>query len=167
MIDSIINDLLLKEGGFVDHPADKGGPTNHGVTMATLALWRGKDITVEDVKLLTQDEARAIYRQKYIIEPGFFPLPDPLRGLMVDCGVNHGPSRAIRWLQKAIGVAEDGKIGPHSEKAIANSDPGKLYRLVLADRCRFYGRLITDEPKQAVFAAGWMNRAATFIAGTP
>ena len=166
-IGTIISDILVREGGYVDRSEDKGGPTKFGITLATLAEWRGKPCTAQDVRELQVAEAEAIYRDRYIVRPGFVGLPDPLRGLVVDCGVNHGTDRATRWLQKAAGVAQDGQIGPDSEKAIASCDPAALYRKVLAARVRFYGRIITDNATQAVFAAGWANRAASFIDEMP
>jgi lysozyme family protein len=166
-IEAIISDLLVKEGGFVQLKEDKGGATNRGITQATLAEWRGKDVTVEDVKLMREDEARAIYHDRYILKPGFATLPDPLRALVVDSAVNHGVDRATRWLQRAVKVAEDGILGGASHAAIASCDVGVVYRRVLADRIRFYGRIVTDNPKQALFAAGWANRAASFVEGTP
>jgi hypothetical protein len=67
--DEMIDDILAREGGFVNHPADRGGPTNFGVTQATLASWRGREATIDDVRSLTIDEARDIYRTKYYVGP--------------------------------------------------------------------------------------------------
>ena len=84
---------------------------------------------------------------------------------MLDSAVQHGPGRAIRWLQKIAGAPVDGILGPVSLGAINRLDPDVLYRLMVAERCRFYGRIITKDPTQAVFAAGWANRIAKFIEG--
>ncbi len=166
-LDSIIGDILIREGDYVDHPADKGGPTRWGVTLDTLSEWRGKPVDHEDVRMLSQEEAKSIYRDRYIVKPGFAELPDPLRGLVVDCAVNHGVTRAAQWLQKAAGIAADGIIGPASQSALAVCDTNILYRKVLATRIRFFGRIVTDNPKQAVFAAGWNARAASFVESCP
>ena len=58
-LDAMIDRLLEREGGFVNHPADRGGATNWGVTQGTLAAWRGYPVSVADVHALTRDEARA------------------------------------------------------------------------------------------------------------
>jgi lysozyme family protein len=160
----IIDDLLVREGGFVDHPDDKGGPTNFGITQATLAEWRSRPVTVDDVRNLTVGEAREIYGQLYIMGPGFLAIIDSqVRGLAVDCAVNHGPKRAVQLLQEAARVFTDGVLGPATEAAINRMTPSVLYRRMCAARVRLYGTIITKDPSQAVFAAGWANRVATFI----
>lgn len=167
-IKQLIDDILRREGGFVDHEDDRGGATNHGITQDTLARWRGHPVSVDDVRNLTRDEAAEIYAARYVLEPRFDGIEhDDLAALVVDCGVNHGPARAARWLQAAADVTVDGMVGPVTLAAANSQDGDTLYRAVLAERCRFYGRLITRDPSQAVFAAGWANRVAEFIEETP
>lgn len=60
----------------------------------------------------------------------------------------------------------DGVIGPKTRAALAAADQGVLYGKVLGQRLRHLGRLITNDPKQSAFAAGWMNRMAEFVEGT-
>lgn len=166
-IGSIISDILVREGGYVDNPADRGGPTKWGITQKTLSEWRGKPVDAEDVKLMHMDEAEAIYRDRYIVKPGFVPIPDPLRGLVVDCGVNHDTQRASEWLQDALGVKMDGKVGDTTMAALAIADQKAIYRKVLAMRARLYGRLIQKDETQHIFALGWANRLASFIEECP
>lgn len=167
-IKALIDDILRREGGFVDHPADRGGATNFGITQETLAAWRGHPVTVEDVRKLTRDEAAEIYAARYVLEPRFADIEhEALAALVVDCGVNHGTGRAARWLQQAADVTPDGIVGPLTLAAVNSLDGDVLYRAVLAERCRFYGQLITGDPSQAVFAAGWANRVAEFIEEAP
>jgi lysozyme family protein len=64
--DAIISEVLAREGGYVDHPADRGGPTNFGITLATLADFVGHPVTASDVRLLDETTARTIYRSRYI-----------------------------------------------------------------------------------------------------
>lgn len=75
---------------------------------------------------------------------------------MVDAGVHSGPRRAVEWLQTALGVSADGVLGPRTRAALMSADPVALYRRVLAARLRFLGRQITQDRRQAAFAAGWM-----------
>ena len=165
--------ILRREGGFVDHPADRGGPTNFGITAATLGDWcgLGRPASREEVKALTEREARKIYTQRYLTDTGFAQIPNAkLRDLLLDCAVHHGPRRAAVWLQEAVGVTADGKVGPRTVEAVTDygrRDQGRrrrpLQAVILAKRLVFLGELITKDPKQAVFAKGWMVRVAEFL----
>ncbi len=158
--DRIIARIMESEGGYVDHPADRGGPTNHGITMATLTNWRGQPVTVDDVKALSENEARSIYHDRYIVAPGYLALPEPLRMVVVDWAVLSGPVRATKGLQKAVGASQDGIIGAETLKAMHGMSAINMAVRVCAEQARQLGRIITADSSQAVFAAGWMNRLA-------
>lgn len=161
-----ISEIIRREGGYVWHGADRGGPTNHGITQATLSDYRGRPATVDDVRGLTEEEARAIYADLYISRPGFDQIADDrLREAVVDYGVNSGTATAARALQRAAGVAVDGAVGPRTLEAVNSGDAAAIRRRVIAERLRHIGRIITNNPTQAVFAAGWANRIAEFIEG--
>jgi len=165
-IDEVIDSLIRREGGYVDNPSDRGGPTNFGITAAELGQWRnlGRRATRDEVSGLKEVEARAIYRSDYVERPGFSQIADePLRELLVDCAVNHQPERAVKWLQAALGVKVDGWFGPKTLAAVRASYSWAVYYGVLATRARFYGYIISHNHSQAVFAAGWMNRLAEFV----
>lgn len=160
----IIESILRREGGFVDHPSDRGGPTNHGVTQETLAEWRGRPVTIDDVRTLGTQEAREIYRELYIVRPGFLGIEsEAVRSLAIDCAVNHGVKRAVILLQHAARVFPDGIFGPNTKDAVNRMTAAVLYRRLCAQRVRYYGEIVTKNPSQAVFAAGWANRVAEFI----
>lgn len=145
MIEEAITAILKREGGYVDCADDKGGPTNFGVTQTTLADWRGHPVSKEDVRALTETEARAIYRKNYITNPGFDKITDErLFNLVVDCAVNHGVERARNWYSEL----------PRDESA---------YVKLLARRIRFYGQIISKNPSQSVFASGWLSRVSEFV----
>lgn len=163
----IIDAILIREGGYVDHPNDRGGPTAYGVTQATLAGWRGHPVTADDVRNLKPSEAREIYRKRYIEEPGFLDIEnEAVRAHAVDCAVNHGPVNAVKLLQNAARVFPDGRFGPQTRAAVNRMAAPAMYRRLCAQRAKFYGQIITRDPSQAVFASGWMNRLAEFIEGT-
>lgn len=162
--EAIIEDIIRREGGYVDHPNDRGGPTNWGVTQATLSDWRGRPVTAEDVKRLTEAEAREIYRERYLTLPKLHLVNDAkVRALAVDCAVNHGPAQAVKLLQLAARVFPDGILGLKTEEAVNRMTPSALYARLCASRVRYYGQIIAKDPSQAVFAAGWANRIAEFI----
>ena len=166
MTDSdVIADILRREGGYADHHADHGGPTQYGVTQATLAAWRGQPVTVDDVRTLTEAEAAAIYQQRYVIAPGFTAIQDPaLRGLLVDFGVHSGPARAIKALQQALGgLHVDGVLGSLTLEALRRADPVVLYKAVLTRRVLFVADLAMKDRSQLVFLKGWLARCCEFL----
>ncbi len=119
--DACLAHVLKWEGGYVDHPKDPGGATNHGITRATLADFRGKPVSKADVKALTKNEAGRIYRFRYWNKLHGDDLPQGLDLVALDGGVNSGPSRGAKWLQKGLGVAADGDIGRETIGAALNA----------------------------------------------
>lgn len=174
----IIDDVLRREGWpkYTDLPADRGGPTKGGVT---LGAWRDyiddQTATAEDLQAVTEEQAREFYEFKFIVEPKFDAIQDQnLRHLLIDAGVNHHPRHPSKWLQAALGVKQDGRIGPITLEATACANPRVLYWRVLSRRVQLYGRLVSADRElkrarhagfhlQAEFASGWNNRAASFI----
>lgn len=163
LIEQTIDEILDRERGFVDHPADKGGPTNLGITIPTLARFRGKPVTIADIRGLSVLEARAVYRSGLYIGRFEKVENEALFSLLCDMAVHHGTDAAARYLQRAVGVTEDGIIGPKTIAALETLDVGRTYRKVVASRARLFGKIISRDSKQSVFAAGWMNRLAEFI----
>lgn len=162
--DELLDDILRREGGYVDHPNDHGSCTNFGITIYALGDWRGTPVTCADVQGMTVAEARAIYTEVYIKRPGFDRIEDDaLRALLVDFGVNSGPRAAVRTLQKAIGVKVDGVLGPATIAALKVADASKLFRIVLQGRMYYIADILRRDPTQRVFAAGWLRRLAEFL----
>ena len=163
-LESMLDNVIRREGGYTDHPNDRGGPTNWGITLDALTTWRQRPTTADDVKNLTENEARAIYQSRYLTEPGLNRIGDPyVLSLAFDCAINHGPQRAVRWLQKIAGVVDDGNLGPVSEVAINSYEPVRLYQKLLARRIVFYGEIVNNDRSQAAFILGWLRRAAEFV----
>lgn len=165
VIDSAISAILAREGGYVDRAEDKGGPTNHGITLETLVSWRfPQRVTTEDVRRLSESEARDIYRALYVTAPKFHELTDPrLFSLIVDSAANHGPTRATKWLQTAAAVEADGFIGSKTLAAVQAMPASKLYKRVLSQRLKFYAHIVANNADQRVFIEGWINRGCEFI----
>jgi lysozyme family protein len=169
-VDSIIDDIIRREGKtFTDRPSDRGGPTKFGITQATLEGYRKRPCSRQDVVDLTETEARKIYEDIYC-RPFEFVRDFDLRVLMIDSAVQHGMENAVRFLQVAVGAKPDGILGPETRKKTESTIPVYAYRRALAERVRFYGKIITNDAKrrkrtedQALNAHGWMNRVAEFI----
>jgi type VI secretion system secreted protein VgrG len=173
MIRTVINALIDREGGFVDHPNDPGGVTNRGVTGPTFIAWRRSiggfvpetpEQLREQIKNLTRREARRIYQETFYQRYGIDRLPMlQVQEVVLDCAVLHGPRRAIRWLQKAVGAKSDGVIGPMTEDAVAGCPRFLTVAKITVLRIRFVGRIVRRRPHQAVFLDGWLSRATLFI----
>ena len=172
MIDDMIEDVLLREGGFVDHPADRGGATNFGITQKTLSVYIGRAATVAEVKSLSREVAAEIYRRNYYKAPGIDTLPELIQPFIFDSAVNHGPRRAIKFLQSVCNAAGyqpslsvDGAVGPNTRRgaewAMAEMDTVLIEALV-EERRNFYLMIVEANPTQKVFLAGWMNRINEF-----
>ena len=163
-IAAMLDVIIKREGGFVDDVADSGAATNMGITHATLAAWRGHPVTKDDVKNLTENEARSIYTQRYLTGPGYNQVAsEELRAVLLDCCVQFWTDDTNAWLQRALGVPADGKLGAQTFLALAKADPRTVAVKIMAQRIRKRGRRITDKPSQAKFAAGWANRDADLL----
>lgn len=129
------------EGGYSSAKTDRGNylngvlvGTKYGITGATLAGHRGvKTVTAADVRNMTLAEAEDIYRKSYWTQSGGDLLPSGLDYAAFDFGVNSGPARAIKTLQKVVGVAQDGIVGGQTLTAVENY-PGGVVKLIV-DYC--------------------------------
>jgi lysozyme family protein len=146
--------VLAKEGGYVDHPADPGGATNLGITLATLSAWRGKPVSKAEICALTRDEAAEIYRARYWTPLRCGDLPRGLDLAVFDYGVNSGIGRPARALQKILGVGQDGVIGPVTLAAVGQRDPAELVETLCDERLVFLRSLKT----WPTFGRGWTSR---------
>jgi len=164
-IDAMLEDMIEREGGYVNHPNDRGGPTKYGITEATLDRFQTEnhDMLFNSVKDITRSYAKAIYRQDYYLKPRLNELADDgLRALMFDSCVLHGRGTAIRWLQKACGAKMDGRIGPKTLQSIEDFRE-TVYPNVLAQRIKFITNIVIRDKSQLKFLSGWMNRVLTFL----
>lgn len=154
----LIDEILTREGGYVDHPADRGDATKYGITRATLSRWRGHHVTASAVQALTVEEARDILTTWYVEQPGFTALPEPLRAQVVDFGVTAGQAQAVKTLQRLVGTTPDGMLGPKTLAAVEAHDAFTLAKRYWQERIRFYAHLASLRPSQFVFLDGWLNR---------
>ncbi|MBK8387227.1 MAG: hypothetical protein IPL11_17170 [Candidatus Accumulibacter sp.] len=162
--------VVDKEGGFSDHPRDRGGPTNLGITLRTLASWQGlnfEEITEEakakllaDLKALTKREAAEIYRANYWLPMRCGDLPRGVDLMLFDFGVNAGPRTSVKLMQRAVGVTADGSLGPLTLAAATATDAGKLIDALAEARLAYYRSLDNFD----VFGAGWSKRTADVAA---
>ena len=178
----IADEILTREGGYVNDPDDPGGATNFGVTNGTMArlgidLDGDGKITAEDVKRLTKAQAREIFVEYYFERPGIGRLPAAIQASVFDMYVNAG-ANAVRILQKLLNemghsIRVDGAIGPQTieaaEIAQANA-PGHLADAYGIARRNYYYDLADRRPASRKYArrrdggkGGWITRAEEFI----
>jgi lysozyme family protein len=116
----------------------------------------GQTCSKADVKALTEDEAGDIYRARYWSAVHGDDLPAGVDYAVFDFAVNSGPARAIMSLQRALGVADDGKLGPLTLAALQHANPRKVVNAICDDRLAMMKRLST----WSVFGKGWGRRVA-------
>jgi lysozyme family protein len=165
-LNDIISEILIREGGgkYTNDPKDRGGPTKWGITQKAWGDYIDRPATIGDIKSITEETAYDFYREEYVFKPKFHMINNEnLRELVIDCGVNHGTSRAAKWIQRAAMVKKDGLLGPISLKAINMAQPLELYLETTAYRIRLYGRIVSRDRSQARFISGWNNRVAMFL----
>jgi lysozyme family protein len=151
-----IKQVLKHEGGYVNHPSDPGGATNKGITQLTYNAWRkSKGLPMRSVKLLEDAEVGAIYKQNYWDKVHGDELPVGVDYAVFDFAVNSGPARAAKFLQRLVGVAADGIIGPATVIAATAKQFGLVDKLC-DERLRFLQTL----PHWRVFKNGWTSRVA-------
>lgn len=154
--------LILKiEDGYQDNKLDPGnrggGATNRGITSKTLARWRGRNVTKADVRNLSRADAVNIYKARYWIPVRGDELPAGLDLSVFDAAVNSGRTRAIKWLQGAVGAKVDGHFGPKTMAAVQQiqSVPAAIKRF--NDRRLKAIRLFRGWKR---YKGGWSKRVA-------
>lgn len=176
-IESMIEATIGKEGGYVNHPNDRGGPTNWGITEAVAR----RNGYAGDMKALPRAKAVAIYRNEYAIRPGFAAVAEiyPRIGEeLFDTGVNMGPARPSIWLQEWLNalnqggrswpdLREDGAIGPATLAALkaykaqrGTEGEVRLLAALNASQGERYKQIARANPTQEAFVYGWLARLA-------
>lgn len=172
-IDELIHELIGREGGYVDHPADRGGPTRWGITQR-VARANGY---LGDMRHLPRDEAAAIYRRIYWLRPRFDRVAEEaprIAAELFDTGVNMGPGVAAGFLQRALNalnrrgsdypdVAIDNIIGPRTLAALSafigkrgRAGEAVLLKALEALQGERYLHLAEQRPANEAFLYGWL-----------
>lgn len=142
--------LIGHEGGYVNHPEDPGGETNWGITKRT-ALESGYTGPMRE---LTRDQAKVIYKTAYWNRAKADQYDGAIGYQLFDAAVNHGIGNAIRFLQRAASVADDGVMGPVSLAAVKAMAVTDVLMRFNAARLKFY----TDLSTWPTFGKGWARR---------
>ena len=146
--DQAFDRLLGNEGGYVNDPNDPGGETNWGISK--------RSYPNVDVKALTREGAKRIYRTDFWERGGMDGYDPAIAFQVFDIAVNSGIETAVRMLQRAAGVADDGHAGPVTIAAVKARSVTDVLMLLVAERLEFWAKLSTWER----FGRGWSRRAA-------
>lgn len=158
------------EGGFVNHPADPGGATNMGVTIAT---WKQQgydkdgdgDIDANDLKLMTEDEARQIFKKNYWDRWKAAQIKDQsLANILVDWVWSSG-AYGIKIPQRMLGVTIDGIVGPKTLAALNEQKPVLFFNELKEERRKYLERICVTKPTNKVFMKGWLRRLDSIMYG--
>lgn len=175
----IILEVMQREGGFVNHPDDLGGPTNFGVTFEVYKRFY-PNASIEDLKNMRFEEAYAIYASEYYMKPKIDRLEyysSAITEKVLDCGVNMGPSIAIKFLQESLNLFNmvgsnkiydelivDGDIGNKTLSALgeflkARGQNGEnvLLKTLNCLQGNRYISITKSRPQNKSFIYGWMN----------
>ena len=181
-VEQIADEIVAREGGYVNDPDDPGGATNFGVTIHTMRrlgmdLDGDGQVTPEDVRRLSRDQARAIFVRHYFEAPGIGRLPEALQASVFDMYVNAG-ANAVRLLQRLLNrmghsLSVDGIIGPltaAAAAAVARAAPDYIADAYGIERRNYYYRVADARPASRKYArrrdggkGGWITRAEEFI----
>lgn len=146
--------VLASEGGFSSNAKDPGGATNRGITLATYRQFIKPQGTIADLKALTVAEAATCYRANYWNKIRGDDLPAGVDYATFDFAVNSGPGRSAEFLQNALGVTADGKIGDITIRAAESADAVKL----IADLCGRRLAWLQHLSTWYTFGRGWQKR---------
>lgn len=165
----VIEQILAHEGGFNDIKEDFGGPTNFGISLNFLKLFKkdlNKDgvIDSKDIRSLKKDDAIFIYWTNFW-KPLYDILPEKVGMKMFDVAVNAGDKRSNIILQKAVNalggkLTEDGLIGKVTIDSANKIDAEKLLNEYCNQQANFYKAIVAKNPSQKKFLNGWLNRAS-------
>lgn len=169
------------EGGLSDDPADHGGVTKYGVSLAFLAdlakngdglqylsalALRPLPPTKTTVVHLTKTQAEALFRREFWDRLKLDSLPFSMAALLYDAAVNCGCTQSVKLAQRGynrcvgygVPLAVDGILGPKTRKALAATVTTPVVTACLEARRTFYRQLVRNKPDQEVFLRGWLNR---------
>jgi lysozyme family protein len=147
--------VIGHEGGYVNDLKDPGGETKYGISK--------RAYPTEDIKSLTLDRAKAIYKRDYWDKVRADELPKQVRFSMFDAAVNSGVVQSIKWLQRAVGTTDDGIIGPQTLAQLRAREPNRVAAIFNGQRLKFMASLPTFDR----FGKGWARRIAENLITLP
>lgn len=153
--------LSIWEGGFANNPADKGGPTNKGVTLTTFRRFFGNWNTVDDLRRMTEEQWRKVMRSYWDRCCADDIRNQSIAEMLVDWHINAGTAGIKTW-QRSVGLAADGIVGPQSLAVLNAPDAEQTFAHIKRVREGYYQQIVQRNPSQIIFLKGWLNRVNSF-----
>ena len=158
------NLVIKSEGGFTNDQRDSGnhlpdgrqGSTMLGCTQANWEAYVGHQVTQDDMKKLTKDDVKPLYKKNYWDAVMGDSLPSGLDYAAFDFAINAGSNASRKMVQIAVGVNNDGIFGPATLKAIQNADAKDVLGKFTSAKIKFYQSLSNFD----VYGKGWLKRCA-------
>ena len=159
ILEEALKFTLRWEGGYVNHPADRGGETNKGVTTTTYRDYRQRrGLPIQSVRFITDAEVRDIYENLYW-KPAQCPLMQrPLAIAHFDTAINCGVGGSTLFLQQLLNVSVDRVFGPQTRAALLRANHREVALRYSQLRIDYRYRRVNQDPSQRVFLPGWLNR---------
>ncbi len=164
-LEQALDYVFKNEGGFANVKGDRGGATKYGITISTLARWRGHRVSVESVRNLSEDEAKDIYAAWYWSPQSLHSIDSLSKAIcMFDIGIVRGISIGSKYAQMVCNtlggkLLVDGDIGPMSVEAINAADTTKFVLEYSKRAEQGFRNIVASNPTQKKFLKGWINRA--------
>ena len=158
--------VLVREGGYVNNPVDRGGPTNKGITIHTLSDYIGRTASIEEIQYIEDSTVEDIYRAKYWDKLALdFIDYEPLAHALFDQAINRGVRQVAKEIQRLVNVKDDGFVGALTLAAI-NEKLGRDLTVEFVKKSQlYYCRLVKNDPSQSIFLDGWMKRTHELLEG--
>jgi len=148
--------VIVNEGGYVDNKLDPGGATNWGCTQAVWEGYIGHKVSIDDMKALTKEDVKPLYKKRYWDAIHGDAIPSGLDYCLFDCAINSGVNRSAKIIQEIVGVFADGAIGNNTVSAITQLNPITAINEFCDKRQAFLESLKTFP----VFGKGWSKRVS-------
>lgn len=159
-----LQEVLKNEGGYSNHPLDRGGATNYGITQQTLSEFVGRETSEQEIRNISMDTVAKIYRKNYWDRLNLSEIKnDHIALFLFDQGVNRGCRVIAEQLQTILGVKTDGVIGPMTLYALSQRDPKRLLLDLIKIAQNSYVTIVSVAPSQVAFLGGWLRRTQKFM----
>lgn len=171
----VIEDLIKQEGGFTNHPNDKGGPTKYGITLNFYQSYVDSNADLETIKNLSKKETKKVYFEHFwrpeeyaVGDTSYSDLPKPIGEIVFLYSVNMGWKRGHKLLQEGMNrlgfdLKVDGWLGPNTVKGAKKANIKDLIKWISVKAAKFYTEIVLNNSDQKVFLEGWLNRSFTTL----